>query len=80
MGYQENKMDLFMATVKTVSKYTVNILAIVQALIIGLDPIWGIPYAYEIIETLAVIMAVAGTYLLGTKGVATYQENKLEGK
>lgn len=80
MEYQENKMDMFMATVKTVSKYTVNILAIVQALIIGLDPIWGIPYAHEITETLAVIMAVAGTYLLGSKGLTTYQEHKLEDK
>ena len=73
MEYQENKMDLFLKQVKQVAKYTVNILAIVQALIIGLDPIWGIPYAVEISETLIVIMAVASTYLLGNKG---YQEIK----
>ena len=58
-----------MDKVKKVAKYITNILAIVNALLIGLDPIWGIPYATEISETLAVIMAVIGTYLLGGKAV-----------
>lgn len=65
-----------MEKVKTISKYVVNILAIVNALIIGLDPIWGIPMATEISETLTVVMAVMGTYLLGTKTVQSIQQGK----
>jgi hypothetical protein len=55
--------------VKKFSKYTVNILAISNALLVGLDPIWNIPYADEIIGTISVFMAVISTYLLGDKAV-----------
>jgi hypothetical protein len=55
--------------VKKISKYTVNILAISNALIVGLAPIWNIPYAEEITGTIAVFMAVISTYLLGDKAV-----------
>ncbi len=55
--------------VKKFSKYTVNILAITNALLVGLDPIWNIPYADEIIGTISVFMAVISTYLLGDKAV-----------
>ena len=37
-----------METVKKIAKYGVNILAIVNALLVGLDPIWGIPYCDKI--------------------------------
>lgn len=53
--------------IKKVSKYTLNVLTIINALLVGLDPIWGIPYADKIIPTLSVIMAVISTYLLGDK-------------
>ena len=53
--------------VKKISKYTLNILTIVNALLLGLDPIWGIPYADKLIPTMSVIMAVISTYLLGDK-------------
>jgi hypothetical protein len=36
---------------------------------VGLDPIWNIPYADEIIGTISVFMAVISTYLLGDKAV-----------
>lgn len=65
-----------MEKVKKVAKYATNILAIANALIIGLDPIWGIPYANEISETITVVMAVTGTYLLGSKTVEKIQEGK----
>ena len=55
--------------VKKVSKYLVNILTITNALLVGLSPIWNIPYADEIIGTIAVFMAVISTYLLGDKAV-----------
>lgn len=63
-----------MEKVKTIAKYTTNVLAIINALLVGLDPIWNIPYADKVSETLIVVMAVIGTYLLGQKAV------KKEGK
>ena len=62
--------------IKKVAKYTTNILAIVNALILGLDPIWGIPYAHEISNTFIVIIGVIGTYLIGQKTVHKILEGK----
>lgn len=56
-----------MKKVKTISKYILNVLTIVNALIVGLDPIWNIPYADKTIATISVVMAVISTYLLGSK-------------
>lgn len=56
--------------IKKVSKYTLNILTILNALLVGLDPIWNIPYADKTIATVSVIMAVISTYLLGNKAVS----------
>lgn len=58
-----------MEKVKTIAKYTTNILAIINALLVGLDPIWNIPYADKVSETIIVLMAVIGTYLLGQKAI-----------
>jgi hypothetical protein len=55
--------------IKTISKYTLNILTITNALLVGLDPIWNIPYADKTIATISVVMAVISTYLLGNKAV-----------
>ena len=60
--------------VKKVSKYVLNILTIVNALLVGLDPIWNIPYADKTTATIAVVMAVISTYLLGNKAVATIKK------
>ena len=57
--------------VKKVSKYVLNILTIINALLVGLDPIWNIPYAEKTTATIAVVMAVISTYLLGNKAGAT---------
>lgn len=59
-----------MEKVKKISKYTLNILTIINALLVGLNPIWGIPYADKIIATISVVMAVISTYLLGNKAVS----------
>lgn len=59
-----------MEKVKKISKYTLNILTIINALLVGLNPIWGIPYADKIITTISVVMAVISTYLLGNKTVS----------
>lgn len=59
-----------MGKVKKISKYTLNSLTIINALLVGLNPIWGIPYADKTIATISVIMAVISTYLLGDKAVS----------
>ena len=58
-----------MEKIKTIAKYTTNVLAIINALLVGLNPIWNIPYADKVSDTLIVIMAVIGTYLLSDKAV-----------
>ena len=57
-----------MAKIKKIAKYTTNILAIINALIIGIAPIWEIN-ADKVTNTISVIIAVIGTYLLGSKVV-----------
>ena len=64
-----------MKKVKKVSKYVLNILTILNALLVGLNPIWNIPMADKIIATISVIMAIISTYLLGNKAV-----NKIKGE
>lgn len=59
-----------MKKVKKISKYTLNTLTIVNALLVGLDPIWNIPYAGKTIATISVVMAVISTYLLGGKAIS----------
>lgn len=56
--------------IKKISKYTLNTLTIVNALLVGLEPIWNIPYADKTIATISVVMAVISTYLLGNKAVS----------
>jgi hypothetical protein len=58
-----------MEKIKKIAKYTTNILAIINALILGLEPIWNIPYADKISATITVIIGVIGTYLLGQKAL-----------
>lgn len=58
-----------MKKIKKIVKYTTNILAIINALIIGLDPIWNIPYADKISATIIVIVGVLGGVLTGDKVV-----------
>jgi hypothetical protein len=57
-----------MKKIKKIAKYTTNILAIINALIIGIAPIWEIN-ADKVTNTISVIIAVIGTYLLGSKVV-----------
>ena len=57
--------------IKKISKYTLNTLTIINALLVGLDPIWNIPYADKTIPTISVVMAVISTYLLGNKAYNT---------
>lgn len=55
--------------VKKIAKYTTNGLSIIAALITGINAIEGItiPYALQIVQVIAVIQGVIGTYLLSNK-------------
>ena len=63
--------------VKTISKYVLNFLTITNALLVGLEPIWNIPYADKVIATISVVMAVISTYLLGNKAMHTMKGEEL---
>ncbi len=63
-----------MTKIKKISKYILNILVIIEALIIGLAPIWNWSWADNIIQTIAVVTAVISTYLLGDKAVSKKKE------
>lgn len=62
--------------IKKIAKYVLNSLTIINALLIGLDPIWTIPYADKTIATISVVMAVISTYLLGNKAVSKMKESE----
>ena len=61
---------------KTIMKYVSNTLAIINALLLGLEPIWYIPYTDKITKTIIVIIGVISTYLLSGKFFKTLEENK----
>ena len=65
-----------MEKLKTIAKYLTNILAIVSALIAGINGVDGItiPYALQIVQIIAVVQGVIGTYLLGQKVVNNKEE------
>lgn len=52
--------------IKKISKYTMNILAMANALIIGLSPIWGWNLD-KVTDSIVVITGVLGLYLVGGK-------------
>ena len=62
-----------MEKVRQIAKYVTNILAIISALVAGINAVEGItiPYAIQIVQVIAVIQGVIGTYLLGSKATKT---------
>lgn len=60
----KNNKNKFKKTVK----YILNALTIINALIIGIAPIWNVN-ADKITNTISVIVAVISGYLLGNKAV-----------
>lgn len=68
-----------MDKVKQIAKYTTNILSIIAALVAGINAVDGItiPYAIQIVQIIAVLQGVIGTYLLSNKIVK--DDSKKEG-
>lgn len=52
--------------IKKVSKYVMNILAMINALIVGLSPIWHWQLG-KVTDSIVVITGVIGLYLVGGK-------------
>lgn len=52
--------------VKKISKYTMNILAMINALIVGLSPIWNWQLE-KVTDSIVVVTGVIGLYLVGGK-------------
>ena len=67
-----------MEKIKQIAKYTTNILAIIAALVSGINAVEGItiPYAIQIVQVIAVVQGVIGTYLLGNKAVEVNKEKE----
>lgn len=65
-----------MKKIKKIAKYSVNILSIINALLIGILPIWNIN-GDKITDTINIIIAVLGTYLLGNKAISTKKDKEV---
>ena len=55
-----------MKKIKKISKYVMNVLAMINALIVGLSPIWGWNLD-KITDSIVVITGIIGLYLVGGK-------------
>lgn len=71
-----------MEKVKKIAKYTTNGLAIISALVAGINAVDGIniPYAIQIVQIIAVIQGVIGTYLLGSKATSKINVSNSKGE
>lgn len=65
-----------MEQLKKIAKYATNILAIISALVAGINAVDGItiPYAIQIVQIIAVVQGVIGTYLLGQKAISNKED------
>lgn len=55
-----------MKKIKKISKYVMNVLAMINAMIVGLSPIWGWNLD-KITDSIVVITGIIGFYLVGGK-------------
>lgn len=65
-----------MEKIKKISKYVLNILTIISALILGINAVEGItiPYCAQITGIIAAVNGVISTYLLGQKAISDKEE------
>ena len=65
-----------MEKIKTIAKYTINVLAIISALVTGINAVEGItiPYAIQIVQVIGVVQGVISTYLLGQKAISNREK------
>lgn len=67
---------------KKIIKYTTNILAVINALLLGLNSVEGIviPYCTQITGVIGVVIGVLSGGLIGTKVVSKKSEREIVGK
>ena len=67
---------IFIEKIKKISKYVLNILTIISALILGINAVEGItiPYCAQITGVIAAVNGVISTYLLGQKAISEKEE------
>ena len=68
-----------MEKIKKVSKYVMNILAMINALLVGLAPIWNW-HVDKVVDSFVVIGGVIGLYLVGGKLFDTKTDDEKEGQ
>lgn len=68
--------------IKKIAKYTTNILGIISMLVAGINAVDGItiPYAMQIVQIIAVVQGVIGTYLLSNKAMQPRKEEMKDAK
>jgi hypothetical membrane protein len=64
-----------MKKVKKISKYVMNGLAMINALIVGLSPIWNWQLE-KVTDSIVVITGIIGLYLVGGKLFETKESGK----
>lgn len=64
-----------MKKVKKISKYVMNCLAMINALIVGLSPIWNW-HLEKVTDSIVVITGIIGLYLVGGKLFETKESGK----
>lgn len=64
-----------MEKVKKISKYVMNGLAMINALLIELSPVWEW-HLEKVTKTITIVMAVIGLYLVGGKLFSLMEEKK----
>lgn len=64
-----------MKKVKKISKYVMNFLALINALIVGLSPIWGWQLE-KVTDSIVVITGIIGLWLVGGKLFETKESGK----
>lgn len=62
--------------IKTISKYAMNILAIINVLLIKLSPVWNW-HIDKIIESISIVIGVIGVWLVGGKLFGTPKVDEL---
>jgi hypothetical protein len=63
--------------IKTISKYTMNIMAFINAVILELSPVWGWQLD-KITRSISILIGLIGLYLVGGKIWGTKKENNEE--
>lgn len=62
--------------IKTISKYVMNILAIINVLLIKLSPVWGWKLE-KVTDTISIVIGVIGVWLVGGKIFGTPKVDEL---